>query len=157
MEHVTTDRRDSTSPSSLLHSPFFSCCFLPPPLFPSCTIFYPPFQPALLTHTFPYPFMLYAHNPLKNLHAHGHVPVLLASLRCSLFLSSLSFISTFLACGYASLKPQLPILSFKLVNVPLLPGCAFFSLHPLLHPSPASLPLAATPFPLGLPLSLLPP
>lgn len=53
MEHVTTDRRDSTSPSSLLHSRFlfFLCCFLPPPLFLS--LLHCPSRLSLLTHTFP--------------------------------------------------------------------------------------------------------
>lgn len=156
---VTTDRRDSTSPSSLLHSLFlfFSLLFFCPHpyFFPSCAVFLSSFStcPAH-SHLSGSPHSCYL-LIIKTVHAHGHLPVLLPSLQHSHFVSPLSFILSF------HLSPCVWwCISETAIPLPLpqthpLPVCAFslFILYSI--SSSASLSLAVTSFPLGYPLSLL--
>lgn len=158
MEHVTSDRRDSTSPSSLLHSLFFifsSVVFSPHPyFFPSCIIFL--FSPLTCpAHSqLSTPSLLFAFDPIKtSMHT-----VIYLCLPCdipSLCLLSL-LLHVFLLCGAASLKPQPPFPPSVFLTHQYAPMVCAFPLFILSSiPSSASLPLAVTPFPLGLPLSLL--
>lgn len=158
MRHVTSDRRDSTSPSSLLHLLFllFSVLFFLLLFSPYPFVLLPVFLSSLSLVLFIlHPFILSARHSLKKK----------TSCTDGLFFICISSLHLSVLCGSASLNPPVspthtPILIHTINAVSFCPVlfCFYTSLHPfssvlLSHWLPSYFPT----LPLFLPLHLLTP